>query len=115
VQRVNVLRDPNLPADQRTVQHWFDTSALAAPPSFTFGNAPRTLVMVPGLIELSASLLKNFRFRERIAFQFRVDSLNVINHANFNPPGNQLGAATFGVISSAKDPRTMQLGLKVEF
>ena len=30
-QRVNVLRDPNLPADQRSLSRWFDTSAVAAP------------------------------------------------------------------------------------
>ncbi|MGH9664737.1 MAG: hypothetical protein ACRD9L_09970, partial [Bryobacteraceae bacterium] len=41
-QRVDVLRDPALPADQRRVQRWFDTTALAAPAPFTFGYSSRS-------------------------------------------------------------------------
>lgn len=32
-QRVNVLRNPELPAEQRTTARWFDTTAVAAPPA----------------------------------------------------------------------------------
>jgi hypothetical protein len=114
-QRVNVLRDPSLPADRRSVQQWFDPTAVAAPAPFTFGNAGRALLTGPGLMQLSLSLLKNIRFRERYNVQFRAESLNFVNHANFNDPGTALGSAGFGVISGAKDPRTMQLGLRLEF
>ncbi len=114
-QRVNVLRDPNLPSGQQTVAEWFDVNAVVAPAAYTFGSAPRSLVWTPGLIDVSASLLKNFKIRERFNFQFRAESLNVLNHANFMPPGNALGAATFGVISAARDGRIMQLGLRMDF
>jgi hypothetical protein len=114
-QRVNVLHDPNLPADQRSVAHWFDTTAVAAPAAFTFGNSSRSLVTAPGLLDWSLSALKNIRFHERYTVQFRAEALNFLNHANFNPPGNSLGASNFGVISAAKDPRIMQLGLRLDF
>ena len=114
-QRVNVLRNPNLPADQRTVARWFDTSAVAAPAPFTFGNSSRSLVQTPGLLNISTSLLKNVRWHEHWNLQFRLESLNVLNHANFNAPGNAFGSANFGVISSAKDARVTQLGLRLEF
>ncbi len=113
--RVNLLRDPALPSDRRSVQQWFDTTAAVAPPAFTFGTAGRAVLTGPGLTQLSLSLLKNFHIRERFTVQFRAESLNFINHANFNSPGTALGSATFGVISGAKDPRTMQLGLRLEF
>ena len=113
-QRVNVLRDPNV-AGQRSVARWFDVTAVAAPAPYTFGNGPRSLVWTPGIVDLSASLLKNFKVRERFNVQFRAEALNFANHAIFLPPGNALGAATFGVISSARDARIMQLGLRIEF
>jgi hypothetical protein len=41
-------------------------------------------------------------------------SLNALNHANFNVPGRIFGAANF-VITSAQDPRELQIALKVAF
>ena len=40
-QRVNVIRNPALPGDQRRLDRWFDTTAVAVPPAFTFGNSSR--------------------------------------------------------------------------
>ena len=69
----------------------------------------------PHLIDFSISALKNIRIHERYTVQFRAEALNFLNHPNFNPPGNALGSANFGVISAAKDPRIMQLGLRLDF
>ena len=114
-QRVNVLHDPNLQGDQRSVSKWFDPTAVAAPLAYTFGNSSRSLVWTPGVVDLSASLLKNFKIRDRFNVQIRADALNFPNHANFMPPGNALGAANFGVIGAARDARIMQLGLRMDF
>ncbi|BDC47853.1 hypothetical protein F183_A01690 [Bryobacterales bacterium F-183] len=114
-QRVDLLRDPTLPVSERTPQRWFDTTAVAAPAAFRFGNSARSILTGPGLLNLDVSLLKNFRFKESGNVQFRAESLNVANRTNFQAPGRSLGAPTFGVISSALAARVNQLGLKVEF
>ena len=114
-QRVNVLRDPALPSSERSVERYFDTTAVAAPAPYTFGNSGRALLTGPGIRNLDMSLLKNHRFRENWNLQFRLESLNVLNHANFEEPGRALGSAGFGVISAARDPRILQLGLRFEF
>jgi hypothetical protein len=114
-QRVNVLRNPALPASERRLDRWFDTSAVAAPAPNTFGNAGRALLTGPGLKNANLSLLKNHRWRERFNVQVRLEALNFANHANFQEPGGALGAAAFGVISVAGDPRIIQLGIKFEF
>lgn len=113
--RVNVLRTPELPKGERTVERWFDTSAVAAPPALTFGNSSRALLTGPGVANWDMSLLKNTSLGESVNLQFRAESFNVFNRANFEEPGRALGAPGFGVISIARAARTMQLGLKLTF
>jgi len=114
-QRVDVLRDPSLPKDQRSLAQWFDTTAVAQPPQFTFGNAGRAILESPGFANVNLSLLKNFVITERWNLQFRAEAFNALNRANFNDPGRALGSPTFGMINSAEDPRNLQLGLKLQF
>ncbi len=114
--RADVLRDPTLPSDQRTTARWFDTSALAAPAPFAFGNAARSIMRGPGLFNMDVSLIRNFDFLERFRLQFRAESFNIINRANFQDPGIQLGSPNHGVINSTRaNARSIQLGLKLTF
>ncbi len=95
------------------------------PPDYTFGNVGRTLpdVRAPGLANIDLSILKNTRIRERFNLQFRAEAFNLANRANylapnasFSPgPDGKNRSGTFGVISSARDPRAMQLALKLIF
>jgi hypothetical protein len=114
-QRVNALRDPALPASERTPGRWFDTTAVTAPLPYTFGDSSRAMLTGPGLLNLDVSLLKNFRFGESRNVQFRAEAMNVTNRVNFQEPGRVLGTASFGAISEALPARVMQLGLKIEF
>lgn len=111
--------------DNPGIASWFDTTAFVNPPDFTFGNVARTLpdVRSPGSVTWDLSLMKNTRLTERIALQFRVETFNVLNHVNlgqpntaFVPGANGLNASgSFGVITSAREPRQVQLGLKLRF
>src|SRR5262249_43447584 len=47
VQRPNLVGNPALPADQRSVARWFNTAAFAAAPQFTIGSASRNPVRGP--------------------------------------------------------------------
>ncbi|MBI3696041.1 MAG: hypothetical protein HY238_14520, partial [Acidobacteria bacterium] len=115
VQRVNILRDPSLPKSERTIERYFDTTAVVAPAQFTFGNAGRAILTGPGLANLDLSLLKNHNFAERYNLQFRLESFNAFNRVNLEDPGRALGAASFGVISDSRNARNLQLGLKLSF
>ncbi len=114
-QRVNVLRNPALSASQQRTDRAFDTTAVAAPAPYTFGNSARALVTGNGIINLDLSLLKNHRWGERKNVQLRLESFNLLNHPNFEEPGRALGSPAFGVISVARPARVMQLGMKLEF
>ena len=69
----------------------------------------------PDSKDLDLSLQKEWISREHFTLQFRFDAFNALNHANFNVPGRIFGAANFGVITSAQDPRELQFALKVAF
>jgi outer membrane receptor protein involved in Fe transport len=107
--------NPNLSASQRTLSRWFNTSCFATPGPFTYGNAGRSTVEGPGIINLDFAVHREFRITERQGIQFRAEAFNILNHPNFLIPGNQFGTASFGVIGGAQDPRQIQFGLKYIF
>ena len=112
--RPNLVRDPSLASGQ-SITHWFDTGAFAAPAPFTFGNSPRSGLHGPSLITTDLTVEKSFRLTERFRFDLRSEFYNLLNHANFNVPGATLGAADFGVVTSARPGRQVQLAGRVSW
>ena len=111
--RADVLRNPNLPADQRTLGRWFDTDAFRQPELYRFGNQGVNILRADGLVNFDFSVLRNFRITEGRRVQFRGEFFNAFNHPDFGIPGRNLGGAGFGIVSSARGGRTVQLGLRL--
>jgi hypothetical protein len=123
-QRPNLVGNPNLPDDQRTVQRWFNTAAFAIQPLGTLGTAGRNILTGPGTNMVDFSLLKNVPINERHRLQFRMEVFNLFNHANFDFPTRFCDGATtggactgtgFGSITAARDPRILQFAVKYRF
>jgi len=85
-----------------SVDRWFDTTVFSAVPRF--GNLGRNVVMGPGFNNTDVSIIKNTKVGEKIRLQFRAEVFDVFNHANFGPPGNVVGGATFGRITNTRFP-----------
>jgi len=100
-----------------SVEQWFDRTAFPVVPvgSYLFGTSGRNILDGPGTVNLNLSASRRFRFGEGRAVQFRLESFNLPNHPNFNLPENRVDIISGGVISRAKNNRTMQTGLRVEF
>ncbi len=113
--RADMLRDPNLPPDQRTVERWFDTEAFAQPAPYTFGNQGVNMLRMDGQISFDFSILRNFNLRENWRLQFRGEMFNAFNHPNFGVPGRTFDGPGFGVVSSASAGRQIQFGLRLTF
>ena len=101
---------------------WFDTSMFSAPtPVWAggtnqgFGNAGKDAVVGPGRVNFTTSLYKSFSMTERAHFELRLESFNTFNHFEPNGLNASLGASQFGQITSAWDPRTLELGGKFVF
>ncbi len=111
--RPNLVGNPEL--SNPTTSQWFNTAAFTFSAPGTFGNAGRNILDGPGFQNVNASLVKNTTLTEGVILQFRTEAFNLFNHPNFNLPDNFLGSPTFGRITSARDPRRIQFGLKLLF
>jgi hypothetical protein len=115
--RPNLVGNPELPEDQRTVARWFNTDAFAAfsPAPQAFGNAGIGIMRGPGMANFDFTLAKNFRVADRRSVQFRTEFFNAFNHANFGPPNIMRDSSGFGQILTAANARIIQFGLKFYF
>lgn len=114
--RPDRIGDPNKDAP-RTVNQWFNTSAFANPTADGLrpGNAPVNSIRGPGEIRWDAAVLKRTKFKERFNLEFRVEATNVLNHTNFDLVVVSFGNPQFGQVRGTRDPRILQLGIKLNF
>jgi hypothetical protein len=122
----NTLNRPNLSghmSNPHTVNEWFDTSVFSLPAPGTWGNTPADNVPGPGHDNWNLSFFKNFIFSQErpIKLQFRAEFFNMWNHTQWIGDTQNggiitnFGASNFGAVTSAADPRTIQLALKFSF
>jgi Carboxypeptidase regulatory-like domain/TonB dependent receptor len=121
-QRPDLIGDPRgKPCVPNT---FFNTCAFADPPSGSFGDVSRNSVQGPGYQIWDFSLFKNFSITERTKLEFRAEFFNVFNHPNLqfakSGPQNSINTTTFGTpqfgfLTGARDPRQIQLALKLSF
>lgn len=103
----------NLSHGDRTIARYFDTSCFVLPAFGTFGNTGRNIVESPGLNNWDISLIKSMRLTERLNAQIRAEFFNAWNHAQFGVPDMTVNSPTFGRITTARDPREIQLALRL--
>jgi hypothetical protein len=113
--RLNLVGDPTI--DNPTRQQWFNRSAFAAPPPFTFGNTGRNLLRSDGRINWDLSVFRAFPFfREGMRAEFRAEAFNAFNQTAYGVPTANLSNSNFGrVTGQANSPRQLQLGIKILF
>jgi len=102
--RADVIKDAKLPEGEREIYRWL-----------SFGNQGVGLVRGPGVSNLNTSLIRTFRIPERYQLQFRGEAFNLASHANFGMPGRVFEGPGFGIVSSARPARQIQVGMRLTF
>ena len=88
----------------------------ATPPQFTYGNAGSAIQRGPSRTNVDLSVFKQFAVTERLREQFRGEFFNVLNHPQFDLPGQTIGSPSAGVITgTVGTPRDIQFSLKLLF
>ena len=114
-QRPNCVANTALPASKRTTAAFFNTAAFEIAPQFTLGTCSRNPVRGPAYQDADLALIKRTGITERYSLDFRAEVFNLTNTPPLNAPSVVAGAAGFGSITSAGDPRVMQFALKFNF
>jgi hypothetical protein len=111
--RPNMVSNPD--HDPKTPNEWFDVNAFQLQPLGQFGDAGRGVITGPRYAALDLGLAKFTPISDRVNMEFRAESFNLLNRANFDLPNRQFGTPTFGQIFSANDPRELQFAIKFHF
>ncbi len=121
--RILVVGNPVLPSGDRTFSRNFRTDVFRLPAAGTLGTMSKNLLRGPGISNWDVALFKNFAIREGVRAQFRSEFYNAFNHtqfsgfdstARFDASGAQVNGQ-FGQFTGARDPRILQLAIRVQF
>jgi Carboxypeptidase regulatory-like domain len=115
----------------KNVKDWFGTVAdggatvdpqglpipgYAGGPNLGFGNGKRDSFIGPGRVNFTTSLYKSFAMTERAHFEFRAESFNTFNHAEFSSiNAGYSTSGNYGQVTGDQAPRVLQLGAKFVF
>jgi len=110
--------DLNLNHNPRNGLPYFNTSLFSINQLGTPGSASRRSFYGPGILNFDIALLKSFQLTETKALQFRMETFNIFNHAQFFGPAAvnaDFGTNLFGQVVKTAPPRLVQLALKLTF
>jgi hypothetical protein len=114
----------NAPAQVHTLQNWFNPCAFVHAAPGELGNSNRAPVYGPRFVNTDLSFIKHFPLPyEGMNLDFRAEFFNAWNHAQFWLAGagshhmqDLNSGSNFGVVNTTvKDPRVVQLALKLTF
>jgi hypothetical protein len=114
-QRPNMVGNPTLPASERSPQRWFNTGAFEAAPAFTIGSSSRNPVRGPAYRNLDVAVIRRVPLASARTLEVRGEVFNATNTPLLLAPNTTVGSAAFGTITSAGDPRVVQLAVKFLF
>jgi hypothetical protein len=101
--------------DPRNGLAYFNTSLFTQNALGTPGSASRRSFYGPGTMNFDIALRKAFAIGEGKTLEFRVETFNTLNHAQFFGPAavnGDIDSNLFGQVTKAAPPRLVQLALK---
>jgi hypothetical protein len=69
----------------------------------------------PSYRDVDLALMRLVRLGNDRVIELRAEVFNLLNTVNYGAPAATQGAANFGTITSALDPRVVQLAVKFSF
>jgi hypothetical protein len=94
---------------------WLNPAAFRAPAPGTYGNLAANSLVGPNVFNVDMGLVRSFRAGGERQLQLRAEVFNLLNRVRLDLPVSLLNSSNFGVITSAGDPRIVQLALKYVF
>jgi hypothetical protein len=100
-------------------QEYFNTAAFQQNATGTFGNSGRNILRGPGFNNVDLALMKTVPLKsEKRYLTIRGEFFNTMNTPHFDAPaggGGNLTTPGFGQILAARDPRILQVAMKLNW
>lgn len=113
-ERLNKIGNLSLPNKGAT--EWFNTSAVAVPAQYTFGNIGRNSLRSQAFRNADFSIFRSFPIRGEKGLEFRAEIFNATNTPTWAAPKNNISQAHFGQVTSTfSTSRQIQLALKLHY
>jgi len=106
---------------------WFDPTAFLPITDVRYGSTGRNILRGPGRLNLDASVFRNFRVKEKVTMQFRLEAFGVTNTPQFGNPGADASSPSrnadgsiralnnFTEVTSAVGERQLRFAVKIFF
>lgn len=106
----------NLSLSNKSTAEWFNTSAVAVPAQYTFGNIGRNSVRSQAFRNDDLSIFRSFPIRGEKGLEFRAEMFNATNTPTWGKPGYNISQAHFGQVTSTySTSRQIQFALKLHY
>jgi trimeric autotransporter adhesin len=101
--------------DHPTIDRFFNTTAFYIPPTGTYGNASRNMIIGPGSRLLNMQVARDVRLGGNRVMTIQVNTNNLLNMVNWGTLDTVVNSPTFGQVLSVRGMRSTQLNLRFRF
>lgn len=98
-----------------TSGYHLNSAAYAPPANGQWGTAGRYSIEGPNAVTLDSSLARNFRLRDPLSLDVRMDATNVLNHVVYTGWNTITSSTTFGLPADTKAMRSLQISGRLRF
>ena len=98
-----------------TIDRFFNTTAFYIPPTGTYGNASRNMIIGPGSRLLNMQIARDVRMGGNRVMTIQVNTNNLLNMVNWGTIDTVVNSPTFGQVLSVRGMRSTQLNLRFRF
>jgi len=104
-----------IPLDSPTMQQFFNTTAFSIPPTGTYGNSARNMIVGPGTQAANMSLQKIIMLPNSRSITVRAQANNVFNNVQWGSIDTVVNSPTFGQVTSVRSMRSVTFSVRAGF
>ncbi len=101
--------------DSPTMQRFFNTAVFSIPPTGTYGNSARNIIVGPGTQATNMSLQKIIMLPNARSITVRAQANNVFNNVQWGSIDTVVNSPTFGQVTSVRSMRSVTFSIRAGF
>lgn len=121
-QRIDYLGGDAYLSDSRSTLRYLNPASFSQVPISSLSGAPvrggslgRNALRMPGFWNIDMAVSKSLALTEKVSLQIRGDMMNAFNHTAFNGVNTTITSSNFGMFTSTRGARVVQLNARLTF